>query len=229
MPERKQPLMLGDPPLVDPTLLTTQQIDREITSLRELFDAKFLELDRMSNSRHMILVTRIDGMDKAYVLAKIDADRMPQLVDEKISSLREIHEEKFASVQTQFKERDVRTESTAKDSKVAVDAALQAAKEAVSEQNKSSALAIGKSENSTVKQIDQLAVLIQTMSKAFDDKIGDIKDRITRIEGKDEGVVKTVTSSQSNSNVAIGAIGLIVAILIGIATVTVMVVTRHPN
>ena len=220
-------LQPGDPPLVDPTLLTMQMIDSKIASLRELFDAKSNELDRMSNSRHLIVVARLDERDKAIDLAKTEADKFPCLVDEKISSLREIHEEKFASVQTQFKERDVRTESTAKDSKVAVDAALQAAKEAVSEQNKSSALAIGKSENSTVKQIDQLAVLIQTMSKAFDDKIGDIKDRITRIEGKDEGVVKTVSSSQSNSNIAIGAIGLIVALLIGIATVTVMVLTKH--
>lgn len=81
----------------------------------------------------------------------------------------------------------MRTEQSSKDSKVAVDAALQAAKEAVGEQNKSSALAIAKSETATTKQIDQLGILIQNNTKAFDDKISDLKDRLTRIEGMGQG------------------------------------------
>src|SRR4030095_3859037 len=59
---------------------------------------------------------------------------------------------------------------------------------AVGEQNKSSALAIAKSEAATTKQIDQLSVLIQTMTKAFDDKISDLKDRFNRLEGHGTGI-----------------------------------------
>ncbi len=87
-----------------------------------------------------------------------------------------------------------------------MDAALQAAKEAVGEQNKSSALAIAKSEAATTKQIDQLAGVIQTMTKAFDDKVGDVKDRLTRIEGAKQGM-------SAGWGLLIGAVGLVAAAL----------------
>jgi hypothetical protein len=64
---------------------------------------------------------------------------------------------------------------------------LQAAKEAVAEQNRSFALATGKSETATMKQIDALGLAIQTANKGLDDKIADMKDRLTRIEGMDLG------------------------------------------
>src|SRR6185369_6029345 len=142
-------------PVPDPTLLTTQQLLRENLWLRE------------------VLETRLNGMDKAIELLQATADKFPARIDEKIVSLQQVHEEKFNSIQVQFKERDVRTEQTSKDSKVAIDAALQATKESSVEQNKSFALATAKSEAGFSKQIDQLGVLIQTMTKAFDDKIDD--------------------------------------------------------
>jgi hypothetical protein len=115
------------------------------------------------------------------------------------------HEEKFNSVQVQFAERDTRTEQTSKDSKVAVDAALQAAKEAVGEQNKSSTLAIAKSEAATTKQIDQISVIINTMAKGLDDKIDDIKTRLTSIEGRAKGL-------GDGWGYLVGAIGTLIAI-----------------
>jgi hypothetical protein len=203
-------------PSPDPTLLTTQQLIREIQSLRELFDA------------------RLDGMDKALTLLQAKADRYPQptdlaitrlqeLIYQKFESvglefrardqavstaleaqresmitkhesvvmsvqrLQELHTEKFDSIATQFKERDVRTEQASKDSKVAIDAALQAQKEAVGKQNEANSAAISKSEAAFVKQIDQIGILISTMTKGTDDKIGDIKDRLTTIEGLKKG------------------------------------------
>lgn len=88
-----------------------------------------------------------------------------EIHEQKLNSLADTHAEKLNRIQTQFRERDVRTERSSKDSEVAVDAALQAAKEAVGEQNKSSALAIAKSEAATTKEIDQLGGLINTMTK----------------------------------------------------------------
>ena len=64
---------------------------------------------------------------------------------------------------------------------------MQAAKEAVAEQNRSFALATGKSETATMKQIDALGLAIQTANKGLDDKIADMKDRLTSIEGMDLG------------------------------------------
>lgn len=175
------------PPEPDPSVLTTAALLREVASLKEL------------------VFTRIDAIDKAITVAHDDLVRVPTEVQKTVGNLRDLHDqrfeavekeleyrttlynEKFASVQTQFRERDTRVEQTAKDNKVAVDAALSAAKEAFGEQNKSSALAIAKSETSIAKQIDSLVALITTATKALDDKITDAKDRLTRLEGKGEG------------------------------------------
>jgi hypothetical protein len=177
-------------PVPDPTKLTTEQLNREITSLRDATVAAQIALRE-------ILTTRMDGNDRAIQLLQAHADKLPEWVNEKIAALTVVTHEKFSSIQTQFTERDVRTEQAAGAVKIAVDAALQAQKEAVGEQNKSSSTAISKSELATTKQIDQLSVLIQTMTKAFDDKIGDVKDRLVRIEGKD-----AATDPQSQALIA---------------------------
>jgi hypothetical protein len=203
-------------PSPDPTILTTQQLNREMALLRELVDVKFAEANQQSIMRHEMLKVRLDGMDKAIGLVQSEADRLPSHVDEKIAALKEIHEEKFASIQTQFFERDVRTEHTSKDSKIAVDAALQAAKEAVAAQNSSNSIAIAKSETGTTKQIDQMGLLIQTGNKAADDKITDLKERITRLEGRDEGGTKIVAQQQSSGQLSIALIGVVFAIIFGL-------------
>ena len=116
-------------PIPDPTVLTTQQLAVAILNLKELFES------------------RMSAMDKAVELLQQTANRSPT-----VNEVYMQHEERFKSIAVQFAERDIRTEQTSRDSKVAVDAALQAAKEAVGEQNKSSALAIAKSEAATTKQ-----------------------------------------------------------------------------
>lgn len=204
-------------PIPDPSLATTRQLHREILGLRELLEVKLGSSIVDAALIRSIIETRLDGMDKAIRLLQDTSDKFPARIDEKITALREVqeeklralettHGEKFSSIQTQFRERDVRTEQSSKDSKVAVDAALQAAKEAVGEQNKSSALAIAKSETAVTKQIDQLVILIQQMNNAFDDKIGDLKDRLTRIEGGKAG-------ASSLWGILLGGVGLIGTLL----------------
>jgi hypothetical protein len=149
---------------------------------------------------------------------------MPSRIDEKIASLDKVHEERFRSIGQQFAERDrsidkqfierdVRTEQTSRDSKVAVDAALQAAKEAVGEQNRSSSRAIQKTETATTKQIEQQALLLTTATRALDDKIDDLKERMTRIEGRGEGSTTTKATSQQMIMVAIALAGVLLAIV----------------
>jgi len=182
------PLSVGDTgedgrrvPVPDPTALTTAALLREIASLKEL------------------VFTRLDGVEAKQDSFNEAITKTPTDVDKQVQHLKELHEEKFVSIATQFKERDIRTEQTARDSKVAVDAALQAAKEAVAEQNKSSALAISKSEAATVKQIDQIQTQISTSTKGLDDKISDIKDRLTRIEGDAVGSAEQKITQDTSS------------------------------
>ena len=146
----------GSTPVPDPTILTTQQLYREIATSRE------------------ILETRLNAMDTATDLNKQATDKIPNIIDNKVAQLKNVFDERFAtvvekfrSIETQFKERDTRTEQSSKDSKVAVDAALQAAKEAVGEQNKSNALAIAKSETAFTKQLDQIGALIMATTRPF--------------------------------------------------------------
>src|ERR1035437_9003936 len=92
------------PPIPDPTVLTTQQLHRELLSLREIIEA------------------RLNGNDAAVNLLRSTTDKFPQVIAMSFNQLQGLHEEKFASIATQFLERDIRTEQTARDSKVAVDA-----------------------------------------------------------------------------------------------------------
>ena len=112
-----------------------------------------------------IIETRLIGMDKAISLLQEIQNRVPLLMDEKLSQLKLLHQEKFDSIAIRFSERDTRTKQTAAGVKIAVDAALQATKEAVAEQNRSFALATDKSETATMKQIDALGLAIQTANK----------------------------------------------------------------
>ena len=194
----------------DPTLLTTQQILREVFSARELIE------------------TRISAMDKAIELLQHVSDKSQNILEvaATVAHLQELHAEKFRNIGTQFLERDTRAEQTSRDSKVAIDAALQAAKDAVGEQNKSSALAIAKSEAGTTKQIDQIIVLINTTTKylndllatttmSLNDKIDDIKGRLTTIEGRSKG-------PSDLWGYVVGAIGLFMTM----ATLAVLVYQR---
>jgi hypothetical protein len=201
--------------------------DKQISHLKALHESRFEEASNEVQSLHSIVDARFDGMDKAIRLLQDISDKFTIRIDEKITSLKEIHEEKFSSIQVQFKERDVRAEQSSKDNKVAVDAALQAAKEAVGEQNKSSTLSIAKSEASTIKQIDQMSLLIQTGNKAIDDKFDDIKERLTRIEGEGKGKIAADVGHQVQSNWSIGILVVGLLSILSIAVAIVGMVWKH--
>jgi hypothetical protein len=186
-------------PSPDPTILTTQQLLREIAMSRDVIE------------------TRLSGMDKAIELLQKATDKFPAQIVADVKQLQSLHEEKFRSIAVQFAERDTRTEQTSRDSKVAVDAALQAAKEAVGEQNKSSALAIAKSEASTTKQIDQIGSIITAMTNGLNDKIDDIKSRLTSVEGRSAGVGMSAT-----------VIGFIIMAFISLGSLIFEIATHHP-
>jgi hypothetical protein len=194
--------------------------DKQIQHLKELHDSRFDERNHNAELRKQVIETRLNGMDRALELLQETTGAFPTRVDEKMSALEKVQAEKFGSIALQFMERDARVARSSADSKLAVDAALQAAKEAVAEQNKSSALAIAKSESATQKQIDQLGLNIQQGTNAQDGKINDMKERLTRIEGRSEGGKETKQDSR-----AVGSsVASLVSILIGVAGFAVAVI-----
>jgi uncharacterized LabA/DUF88 family protein len=192
-------------------------MDRAIVVFNENLTRVPTDTDKQVQHLKELHEERFDGMDKAVVILQQIADEIPAKLSEKVGSLKEIHEEKFASVQVQFRERDVRTEQSSKDSKVAVDAALQAAKEAVGKQNESSDRAILKSEAAVMKQIDAMGELIRSGAKGVDDKFQDLKDRLTRIEGKDEGTVVAKSGHQFTANFGITVLAVVIAAISAVA------------
>jgi hypothetical protein len=207
-------------PIPDPTELTTRQLLREIATSREVVEVKITGVQQN-------LETRLDGMDRAIELLQKSTDQLPNLIASTMLKLQELHEEKFASVQKQFTERDTRTEQTSRDSKVAVDAALKAQQEAFGEQNKSSALAIAKSEAATMKQMDQIGVIISTGTKATDDKIDDLKSRVQAMESAKQGGAEQKHDTSDSRNYLFAIVGMVVGVaglFIGAAAVVVTIV-----
>lgn len=196
----------------DPSSLTTAQLLREINSLEKLVTQRMDGIERAVSVAHENLVRVPTDVQK-------EIEHLDEVTNGKLATLREMFEvqaEKFSSVDRQFTERDVRTEQTSRDSKVAVDAALQAAKEAVGEQNKSSALAIAKSDAATTKQIDQLGTLIQSTIAGINAQIGDLKERLTRFEGEGRGKDTSHDQARMNTTSYVGIVGLVVGALVGL-------------
>ncbi len=89
-------------PVPDPTVLTMEQLLREIASLREIFE------------------TRMGGYDKAILLLQEFTSRQPTIA-EVVARM----DEKFRSVDTQFRERDERTVQSADERRTSVDAMVK--------------------------------------------------------------------------------------------------------
>jgi hypothetical protein len=191
--------------------LTTEELRRDVSALREILQA------------------RLDGMDRATSLLSETVNRTPtqiqteishvrELIQEKLGSLGGQAEEKFASIELQFVERDVRTNQAATASAQALAAALQAAKEAVFEQAQAAAKAADKTELSFTKQIDLLLAQIKALSDTFTDRLAELKERIDRGEGSTTGAAGQRTEQRLNANLVVGMVALLLtAIIIAVA------------
>jgi len=198
----------GRRPIPDPTVLTTQQLLRELAWLRE------------------VLETRLNGMDKAIELLQKTTDMAPARMDEKIKAAISVHDQRFESIVQQFSERDVRGETSKRDSKDALDAALAAQKEAAEKQAVAFGQSVAKSESSTDKRIDQISTLVSATAAALEGKVADVKERVGRIEARGEGQTSQKTeahadtrSTQANLHLIVTGVSLLFAIVMGILAV----------
>jgi hypothetical protein len=184
------PDVLTNVPIPDPSALTTEQLHRELASLKAQIEI------------------RLDGMDKASQLLAANVSRVPTDTDKQIDHLRGLHSEKFASVQSQFRDLATLAAASEKAATTAVNAALQAAKEAVASQNTANSAAITKSEAATADQIKGILAHLASNTKATDEKIADINRRLDRGEGVGSG-----RASSQATLLAVGAV--IVSMIVG--------------
>lgn len=215
----------------DPTLMTSQLVMRELSSLRELLE------------------TRLDSMDKAQVLFNDGLTRIPTQTDRAVGNLKELHEkmfaekfatieEKFAGLQIRLEERDERVKQAALDTKINIDAALAAQEKSVSKQNEAYATATEKSEGSFTKQIDQLVDQFRTGIRALDDKIAAaiktaddktaaVEKQLSLLVGTGAGQASQQVTHQTSYRDTIALIALGVAVLALIAMVTMNVLKNN--
>lgn len=180
-----------------PAYLTTEELRRDVSALREILQA------------------RLDGMDRATVVLSETVNRTPTAIQTAISHLKELHDERFHSVELQFSERDVRTEQASTAAGAALSAALQAAKEAVFENSQAAAKAAEKVEQSFTKQIDQIGLRIDTVAQGFDARLTELKERIDRGEGSTTGE----QHRRSEQRLDIGQVVAVVAVIVAILSV----------
>ena len=214
-------------PVPDPSLLTTQQLREGLSDLEKLIG---VQLNAMNEATHLRLerLQNVPGEIDARIahLRDLTHERFDR-EDEKVQRLQDIHETKFAGIALQFHERDTRTDQTAATSKQALDAALLAAKELVGQQNEANAAAATKAELSTIKQIDQIVVLIGTIEKALGAQIIEIKERIDRNEGGIAGGAAGDTTRRADSTLSLAVLSVVISVLSIITFIVVAVVTRR--
>ena len=224
-------------PVPDPSILTTEQINRTTQALRVEFNLQFVAL-------RDAITTRLDGMDKATLLLAETVNRVPTVLDREITRLNEMFAEKmlaagllnaqqFSTIDKWFHEKDIQTEERKTAAATAVAAAFAAERQAADAQQRANEQAIAKSETSVNKQIEDLKLsvnkqfedlksLFNTKNNSTDDKIGGIGERITRIES-----VKTGGTDQRNNQRADTNSGMQLALIV-IAVLSVLAVIVTP-
>jgi hypothetical protein len=172
----------------DPSDLTTAALMREVSALRELFEARLAGEARARDQR-------FDGMDRAIDIHAKSLDQNNAYVKHEIEQLQALHQEKFRSIESsivtkfeavanQFIAFDKLREQLSLAAGTAVAAALQAQKESAGATQDANAVALTKMENSFTKQIDQVTGSLTIMGSNTDEKINDLKGRLDRGEGR---------------------------------------------
>lgn len=195
-------------PNPDPSILTTDQILRENSWLKEL-------LRTYVGGVESTIEAKLSGMDKALVLLQDKADKVPSETDIAVGNLKSQQDERFKSIDTQFvdrdihvielnRERDVRTEKLAEAVQKAIDAAFLAQKAMADTVQESNAAAIAKSENATAESIRALGTNVTTAAKGTESTLGDLKDRTTALENRRDPLVDAIgtrlTALENRSN-----------------------------
>jgi len=191
----RPPMMVtGSKPDPDPTVLTTQQLLREIATSRETTEA-------IVAGFKAAIEARLAAMDIAIILVRESTEKFNGLVESSVNQLKDVDQVKFDAIRDRFSDAKSALDVALQSASKAVDAAFSAAKEAAS-----------KIEVSFTKAIEQLQSLGSAQQKATDDKIDDVRTRVTTLESQKRG---------SNDSIAlmISVVGAVVALIAAVASV----------
>jgi len=209
-------------PVPDPTVLTTQQLLREIEILRDSIDDKVEARHREADALKELLFIRIDAIEQATALRAKAIDGMPVDNARQIGHLRELMDERFVSIGVQFKERDTRSERETRDNKLAVDAAFAAQEKQAVAQNESNTLAISKSESATAETIKTNQELGRSTTDALGKTLDEVKGQVTTILASGVGAHEVLTDRRAGTSQILAMVA-VVATLFGGALTAILV------
>lgn len=229
-------------PIPDPTVLTTQQLFREIQALKEYLECKIETAN--CNAHGCKADVRHEAEDRAKALEGVikyieehfrcNDDRFEKHLQANDSALRELkefivtgregikmeiqllksyHDESTRVIENRIDLLDKESSRRVNDAKSAVDAMFGASKEAVAEQNRTNNLAISKSESAFADQIRQLNINLQTINGAINDKIDDAKNRISLLETSSKAVEAHSGGIKDMWGYVVGIVGVFATII----------------
>src|ERR1700677_3226321 len=169
----------------DPTLLTTENLRREIANLKELVEAKF------------------EANDEAELALK-------ELLLTKIEQLAAVTNERFPGVAAQCAERDTRTDQRAGDTKLAVDAAFAAAKEATAKIE----AGFTKQIDGMTTIIDTKTANLDGRISDLKDSVAVLRADLTAVRAEKTGGNSMLTTIVAIAAVAIAIIGVGISIVV---------------
>jgi transketolase len=152
------------------------------------------------------------------------------LITSEIEHQNALFNEKLATLSIQFNTKftmlDARTAEQKQDTTNALNAALAAQKEAVAAQTASSEKSITKSETATTERIKGVETLLATSTKATDDKITDLKDRVIAIEAVKLGVTEATATGRQGGADTRGIVAIVIScafLVIAVASILITI------
>lgn len=226
----------------DPTFLTTQQLFREIQTLKEYLECRIETANCnahgcKSDVRHEAedRVKALDDLTRYFEEHfRCNNDRFEKHLQANDSALRELkefiiagreglkqeiqllkayHDETTRVTENRIDLLDKEASRRVNDAKSSVDAMFVASKEAVAEQNRTNNLAISKSESAFSDQIRQLNINLQTINSAINDKIDDAKNRISLLETSSKAVEAHSGGIKDMWGYVVGIVGVFATII----------------
>lgn len=184
---------------------TSEHLDRNIVVLREALEARVASVE----SSVAVLYRQWEERQATLEARFRDRDKRQELLADAAK----------LSVVNAFEERDKRSEQLRQSSQMAVDTAFSTAKETIS-----------KLESTFTKSIDAQQVLLNAMSGSIDDKISDLKDRLTTIESRTAGMTTANTENRvvnaDNSARLMALLGVVISVAVGIGEIVVRTVVH---
>ncbi len=178
-------------PVPDPTVLTTQQLERGLQAERDYLEARLATL-----------VQRLDSMDLANEVLNETVTRVPTDMQREVGHMRELLQASIEGIERRLADNDLR-----------FDHALRAQKELTTQRNKSNTTAIDKSESSIERSMEKLSELFRSGINGISSQVADLKGRVTAIEASKTGATETRSSFYALVGVGISMVLLTIALV----------------